>query len=286
MRHQLTLLILPVKGAAKDAVSVASHGVVGGAKAIDHGAHAVTHIAKDGVTAVKEVASIISSVGIESKEFLTAEHNLTKGEHDVSIHFVKNLTIIDTTISCHNVKENFNAHIKIGVDANVNTTMSFGVVIAGKIIPPKVEQVLPVPALSPPYTDSFCLLHSFMHFPVRFISANMYLDLLAKRDQIDMEGTAEFAIHLGLEAVGSWDSLFVSLFKIGLPGLQIPGIGLIGPSMNVGFRIQMDVNMVSQIDINAAVRMDGIHMSFPPGSGDNSAKAAPKKQTNCEFLIG
>lgn len=100
-----------------------------------------------------------------------------------------------------------------------------------------------------------------------------------------MQGDADFTIHLDLELNGSHDTQFVSLLKIALPGASIPFIGTFGPALNFGTRMQLATNVASQIDIHVSSRMDGIHFSFPPGSGDNSAQADTNNNTNSESLM-
>lgn len=101
-----------------------------------------------------DAASFISSVGVDTKNFVTAEHNLSKSNNDIPINFVKNFTMVDATVSCHDIKNSVDAHVKVGVDANVNVTLGFGIVMAGKMIPPSVDTVCPAPALTP--TLTFC----------------------------------------------------------------------------------------------------------------------------------
>ncbi|KAJ7763197.1 hypothetical protein DFH07DRAFT_813093 [Mycena maculata] len=131
------------------------------------------------------------------------------------------------------------ASVDINLDGNTQATAQVGVAATGTLIPPKIT--------------SFGI--------VGILNGNV-------------AGTMDIKANVN----GQVDSGKVTLLNLGVPGLDIPGILTVGPSLQIDAQVtaDFDVNLDMTVGINLA--LDNTTLNFPPGSG-----AAPNAEL---FSIG
>ncbi|KIJ34059.1 hypothetical protein M422DRAFT_52167 [Sphaerobolus stellatus SS14] len=191
----------------------------------------IKSIATEAASAVKSVASnVIDAVNI----------NKTETSHEIPLNLDQNFTLVDLTIQSKNANNDDAAHLKIDVDAHVNATVNFGYILAGSLVPPKVDEAA--------------------------IFAHLARD-------------ASFTFGLEFESEGKYDTLPVNLFKSGLPSLSIPGLGTLGPEFVLAARLQMDVEVAAQIDVMADFNFPDVIMTFPQDHGSSSTTNSVPQST-------
>ncbi|KIJ24246.1 hypothetical protein M422DRAFT_275032 [Sphaerobolus stellatus SS14] len=166
-----------------------------------------TEAASDIESIATEAASVVKSVA--SNVIDAVNINKTETSHEIPLNLDQNFTLVDLTIQCKNANNDDAAHLKIDVNAHVNATMNFGYILAGSLVPPKVDEAA--------------------------VSAHLARD-------------ASFTFGLEFKSEGKYDTLPVNLFKSGLPSLSIPGLGTLGPEFVLAAQLQMDVEVAAQID--------------------------------------
>jgi len=55
----------------------------------------------------------------------------------------------------------------------------------------------------------------------------------------------------------------VTLFKTGLPGLSIPGVGALGPEFVMATRLEWDLNAAMQTTVTNTYNLEMVKMAFP-----------------------
>jgi len=98
-----------------------------------------------------------------------------------------------------------------------------------------------------------------------------------------LTGIANTTFNLGLEATGKLDTFPIELFKFGLPGLSIPGIGALGPELVLETRMKMDLEVAAQMQVNANFDFGEINMVFPEDKGGSKANSKPAENKNCMY---
>ncbi|THU98962.1 hypothetical protein K435DRAFT_828282 [Dendrothele bispora CBS 962.96] len=159
-------------------------------------------------------------------KFNTFDKNITK---DLPPIDVTNQTfpIFEDKVSCpaSGSIPAFDASIKADVVANAHAVISLGAAATGTIIPPKLDE-----------------------FGV-FVGLNA-----------DLKGTLE----LVGSASGTADSGKISLFEVGVPGLDFPGILTLGPSFKIQGQATANLDIDANLSVDLAYHVDNAKLFFPP----------------------
>ena len=102
-----------------------------------------THIASTVKSvATKAASSISSAASVIASEAAKIDHfDAHKTHNEIPLRLNNNFTLLDTTIRCHNYKNQLDAHIKIDIAAKMDMKMDFGYVLKGQLLPPKLDDV-------------------------------------------------------------------------------------------------------------------------------------------------
>lgn len=124
------------------------------------------------------------------------------------------------------------ATFKADVNAKAHAVVDIGVVATGTIIPPKL--------------DNF----------------NVFSGLTA-----DLTGT----LSLVADAIGTLETPEITIFEVGIPGLNFPGILQIGPSFKVNAlaKATLDVKLDMEVGLNYQIK--NARLVFPPNEKQQSA---------------
>ncbi|TDL21133.1 hypothetical protein BD410DRAFT_750102 [Rickenella mellea] len=138
------------------------------------------------------------------------------------------------------------ATIDINANAKAHAQVTLGVVAAGTLIPPKLSEIAT-------YTG---------------VTANL-------------DGT----LSINADLTGSFDSGQITLFQLGLPGLDIPKILTVGPEfkLNAQTTANLDVNLNMDIDLSYDVQ--NLKLLFPPVKGQASNGAANPQDTPLKLAV-
>ncbi|KAI0056899.1 hypothetical protein BV25DRAFT_1864173 [Artomyces pyxidatus] len=149
------------------------------------------------------------------------------------VNIDKSATLLNTNINCPADQFNpasFSASANINVEAKVNAVVQLGVVAAGTVVPPKISEI------------------------------GIFAGL---------NGDIDSTLNIQANALGSFSSGTITVFQVGIPGLDFPGILSLGPE----FVVNADVTANLQLDVNAAVdlafNINNAQLLFPPNEGSS-----------------
>lgn len=83
----------------------------------------------------------------------------------------------------------------------------------------------------------------------------------------------------------------ITLFSVGLPGLNIPGVFSVGPTFSINTQVKADLGTNLAATIAIQETFDTLEFIFPPSSGksslvqQNTKTGKYKRQYPCWFLI-
>ncbi|KAF8896684.1 hypothetical protein BD779DRAFT_1433082, partial [Infundibulicybe gibba] len=126
------------------------------------------------------------------------------------------------------------ASLKIDVGAKAHALASIGIAASGTFIPPKIS--------------SFGIISS--------VTA-------------DLEGS----IDLVADVSGTLDSGLITLFEVGIPGLDFPGILSIGPNFQINAEATAVLDLNVDLNVGVNFHISNAQMTFPPSSGQGSSGA-------------
>ncbi|TFK47998.1 hypothetical protein OE88DRAFT_1738119 [Heliocybe sulcata] len=155
----------------------------------------------------------------------------------------KDLDFPPISVSCNG----FSASLKTDIDTNINANVTYGMTLAGTIVPPHVSE--------------FVLFSNF---------------------DADIAGT----LNVQATAAGTLDSGKIPLFQIGLPGLDIPGIFTLGPSFAVNGELTAQAAVDLDMTVDLAYNVKNGQLFFPsPPSGQKNGGAATPQDTNLKLSV-
>ncbi|KAF8896682.1 hypothetical protein BD779DRAFT_1668426 [Infundibulicybe gibba] len=126
------------------------------------------------------------------------------------------------------------ASLKIDVGAKAHALASIGIAASGTFIPPKIS--------------SFGIISS--------VTA-------------DLEGS----IDLVADVSGTFDSGLITLFEVGIPGLDFPGILSIGPNFQINAEAAAVLDLNVDLNVGVNFHVSNAQMRFPPSSSQRSTGA-------------
>jgi len=161
----------------------------------------------------------------------------------------KNFPIFDGSISCPAAGSGvgFSANAHLDADVDVSVNLTIGYILSGKIFPPGITRAAFTTAL---------------------------------------EGDAQAVFNVRADAIGSFDTGLLTLYEVGLPGLDIPGIITVGPSFAIKGQAQASLDVVTEAKITAAYKLPNLQFVFPKDQGSSSAtadNAAPAQREYAAF---
>jgi archaellum component FlaG (FlaF/FlaG flagellin family) len=227
-------------------------------KAAGDVASAATAAAKgaaDGAKAVAGAASSAAGAVAHAAESIN-DVNKTLNQSLPAINVVKPaFTILDQNISCPLSKDGktttLTAAVKATMDVDIHVDSDIGAIIAGTIIPPKISD--------------FAL----------FAGLNA-----------DMKGD----LNMSANVAGTLNSPRLTIFEIGIPGLDFPGILTIGPSFQVtaGALMTLDLDMDFGVSLDWSIK-DG-QFFFPSSdkhhnTGTFGPSDSSRKSPTCSRLL-
>ncbi|KAK7457234.1 hypothetical protein VKT23_010536 [Stygiomarasmius scandens] len=165
------------------------------------------------------------------KKFTSFDKDITKDLPPVDID--QTFPIFEDKISCPasgNIPA-FDASIKADVVAKAHAVISLGMAATGTVVPPKLDE-----------------------FGV-FVGLNA-----------DLTGTLE----LVGSASGTADSGKISLFEVGIPGLDFPGILTLGPSFKIQGQATANLDIDAQLSVDLAYHVENAKLFFPPSDDATS----------------
>ena len=163
----------------------------------------------------------------------------------------QNFMIFDGSIGCPVSDSGLGASVNAHLDADVDVsvTLTVGYIISGKIFPPSITRAAFTTAL---------------------------------------EGDTQAVFNVRAEAIGTFDTGLLTLYNVGLPGLDIPGIISVGPSFAIKGQAQVSLAVATQAKITAAHKLVNLQFVFPQDQGGSSAaadNAAPAQRECCSFIL-
>ncbi|KAH9920543.1 uncharacterized protein BXZ73DRAFT_104669 [Epithele typhae] len=165
----------------------------------------------------------------------TFDKNVTNSS---PINFEKNSPLFDTSIDCPAVGSipAFSGSAHVDIDGKVDGNVNYGVALAGSIVPPSV--------------DKFGLF-------------------------VNLDTTVTGTVNLAASLAGSIGTGKISLFQVGIPGLDVPEIFSLGPTFEVfgSADVTLDANVNTAVDIDYTV--SGAQLFFPPGTGNGGGSFVP-----------
>lgn len=120
------------------------------------------------------------------------------------------------------------ANVKVNVDAKAHAETNLGIVASGTIVPPNVDQF------------------------------NMLVGLTA-----DLSGT----VNLIADVSGTLDSGKIPIFSVGVPGLSVPGVLEIGPSLEIDVQAKATLDLNLDVSVGLNYHVDNAQLNFPPSNG-------------------
>ncbi|TDL21237.1 hypothetical protein BD410DRAFT_771726 [Rickenella mellea] len=165
---------------------------------------------------------------------------------------------VSTTLPPIDVNKNFpvfnasvqcgpaSAKIDINANAKAHAQVTLGVVAAGTLVPPSITQFA------------------------------TYTGLTASMDG---------KLNIVADAAGTLDSGAVTLFQVGLPGLNFPGILSVGPEfkLNAQTKATLDVNVNMAVDLSYDVNK--LQLFFPPLNGEVSNGAINPRNAPLQLAV-
>ena len=202
-----------------------------------------------------KITADIPRVNIASVNHTTTSGVVVKkwekdGEHTYNLLDVhKNFPIFDGSINCPAPGPGI-ANAHLDTDVDISVTLTIGYIISGKIFPPGITRAAFTTAL---------------------------------------EGGAQAVFNVRAEAIGTFDTGLLTLYELGLPGLNIPGIITVGPTFAIHAQAQASLGVVAQAKITAAYKLPNLRFVFPKDQGDSSATAdnaaPPQREISCSFML-
>ncbi|EPQ61342.1 hypothetical protein GLOTRDRAFT_54265 [Gloeophyllum trabeum ATCC 11539] len=174
-----------------------------------------------------------SIIGDGAKKFNSFNKSLDKTIPPINVN--KDFNLGSSSVSC----KGFDATFAADIDTSFNADVTYGVVAAGTIIPPKIS--------------------SFMLF------ANFDADIDGK-------------LNLQASASGILDTGKVELFSVGIPGLDIPKIFTLGPSFEIDGQITTNAEIDVDMTVDLAYKVTDAKLFFPKAAGgtQNGGTFAPQ----------
>ncbi|KAF8186254.1 hypothetical protein BJ912DRAFT_972030 [Pholiota molesta] len=80
------------------------------------------------------------------------------------------------------------------------------------------------------------------------------------------------SVTMAADASGTLDSGKITLFEVGVPGLDFPGILTIGPSFKVEGQATATLDVGVELTVGLSYTINGAQLVFPPNSGTNHSK--------------
>jgi hypothetical protein len=148
------------------------------------------------------------------------------------------IPVVDLALDCPIGPVGVATGLKITADANVDAKVSVGMLAKGTIVPPK-------------------------------------LDDIAVTGSVTSGASMKFLINAN--AQGNFQTPLIPIFTAGIPGLDIPGIVQLGPTITINTKVDADINALADMDLTATVNIDKLSLSFPPEKGPSSATVNPGK---------
>ncbi|RXW20042.1 hypothetical protein EST38_g5798 [Candolleomyces aberdarensis] len=130
------------------------------------------------------------------------------------------------------------ARLKLDVSAKAHAVAAIGVAAEGTIIPPKI--------------DDFAITAT-------------------------LNAALNGAVNLTGGLTGSIDSGRISVFQIGIPGLDFPGILTIGPSFQVDVQANADLDVNADVSVGINYKIEKASLVFPPSSDKAQAQGGSFK---------
>jgi hypothetical protein len=164
-------------------------------------------------------------------KFNSFDENVTKSLPPIDV--AKDFPLLDASISCpaSGAIPALSASAKADIETKAHAVIDIGAAAAGTIVPPKLS------------------------------SFGLYAGLTAELDgKLKLTGSAS----------GSVDSGAKTLFQVGIPGLDFPGILTIGPSFKINAQAKagLDVGIDMVVDLNYQVK--GAKLFFPSSANHAS----------------
>ncbi|KAK1222410.1 hypothetical protein PQX77_014743 [Marasmius sp. AFHP31] len=159
------------------------------------------------------------------KKFNSFDKSLTKELPPIDVD--KTVNIFEEKISCpaQGAIPAFDASLKADAIAKAHAVVSIGVAAVGTIIPPKLSEF------------------------------GVFSNLDA-----DLQGT----LRLVGSATGTADSGKITLFEVGIPGLDFPGILTIGPQFQLNAQAKATMDIKADVDVTLAYSVKDAKLFFPP----------------------
>ncbi|KAA1475907.1 hypothetical protein DENSPDRAFT_452584 [Dentipellis sp. KUC8613] len=129
-----------------------------------------------------------------------------------------------------------NGNVQVDLNAKAHADVTVGAIAAGTVIPPKL--------------DDFGLL-------------------------IGLDGNIDGTMNLQATAQGAFDSGAITVFTLGIPGLDIPGIFTLGPTFNVNGEVTGTVDLQLDMTVGLAYTFSNAQLEFPPGKASSSGNFGP-----------
>ncbi|KAF8186252.1 hypothetical protein BJ912DRAFT_467768 [Pholiota molesta] len=127
------------------------------------------------------------------------------------------------------------ATVKIDVNAKTHAVATIGVAASGTILPPNV--------------DSFAVI-------------------------VGLDASIDGTVTMLADVSGTLDSGKLTLFEVGVPGLDFPGILTIGPSFKIDAQATAKLDLGVDLTVGLNYNINGAQLVFPPNSGATQNQGA------------
>ncbi|OCB86992.1 hypothetical protein A7U60_g5882 [Sanghuangporus baumii] len=205
---------------------------------------------------ISEEFDIFSSLLTSQDGFRPFIRNTT--ENTIPINVDQQFNVFNTSLPCTGSTD---AKLSIDVGVNLQGEIDLGVIAQGTIIPPKFNK--------------FGLFGSWAS---RYRAGNLIDSSLAM--SADLVGKLSIVTDIS----GGIDSPEITFVNIGLPGLSIPDVISLGPSISLAAKATaiFDINM--NLDVGLGYSVSNLTIFFPPSASHNSSAVVVPNDIRKAFL--
>ncbi|KAL5478595.1 hypothetical protein ACEPAI_2779 [Sanghuangporus weigelae] len=192
---------------------------------------------------ISEEFDILSSLLTSEDGFGPFIRNTTK--NTIPINVDQKFKVFNTSLPCTGSTD---AKLSVDADVNLQGEMDLGVIAQGTIIPPKFNKF----GLFGSWSSYYCAIN--------FINPSLAMSA-------DLVGKLSIATDIS----GRIDTPEITFVNIGLPGLSIPDVISLGPSISLAAKATANFDINMNLDVGLGYSVSDLTIFFPPSVSHNSS---------------